>query len=75
MDFAGDLSGHIQGYITYTIYLTLGAGLLFPWNAFITAADYFELEFPVCASYLFALHSMTDSSMQESHVTCGFAAL
>ena len=37
-----------QGYVTYAIYVTLGAGLLFPWNAFITAADYFELEFPVC---------------------------
>lgn len=37
-----------QGFVTYAIYVTLGAGLLFPWNAFITAADYFELEFPVC---------------------------
>lgn len=36
-----------QGYVTYTIYLLLGSGLLFPWNAFITAADYFESEFPV----------------------------
>ena len=36
-----------QGFVTYAIYVTLGAGLLFPWNAFITAADYFELEFPV----------------------------
>ncbi len=36
-----------QGFFTYAIYVTLGAGLLFPWNAFITAADYFELEFPV----------------------------
>ena len=36
------------GFVTYAIYVTLGAGLLFPWNAFITAADYFELEFPVC---------------------------
>lgn len=34
------------GYVTYTIYVLLGAGLLFPWNAFITAADYFEQEFP-----------------------------
>lgn len=37
----------VQGYVTYTIYLLLGSGLLFPWNAFITAADYFESEFPV----------------------------
>ncbi|DBB06968.1 TPA: hypothetical protein ACH3X3_009618 [Trebouxia sp. C0006] len=35
-----------KGFVTYAIYVTLGAGLLFPWNAFITAADYFELEFP-----------------------------
>ncbi|KAL3138213.1 hypothetical protein ABBQ38_005434 [Trebouxia sp. C0009 RCD-2024] len=35
-----------KGYVTYTIYLLLGSGLLFPWNAFITAADYFESEFP-----------------------------
>ena len=38
---------NVQGYVTYTIYVLLGAGLLFPWNAFITAADYFEQEFPV----------------------------
>ena len=37
----------VQGYVAYTIYLLLGSGLLFPWNAFITAADYFESEFPV----------------------------
>ena len=42
-----DLHARLQGYVTYTIYLLLGSGLLFPWNAFITAADYFESEFPV----------------------------
>lgn len=39
--------GCFQGYLTYTIYVLLGSGLLFPWNAFITAADYFESEFTV----------------------------
>lgn len=45
-----------QGYLTYTIYVFLGSGLLFPWNAFITAADYFESEFPVSLKEVLILH-------------------
>lgn len=42
----------VQAYSAYTIYLLLGTAVLFPWNAFITAADYFEFEFPVLLAAL-----------------------
>ena len=32
--------------VAYCIYLLLGAGYLVPWNAYITAIDYFELLYP-----------------------------
>ncbi|CAK9164877.1 unnamed protein product [Ilex paraguariensis] len=32
--------------IAYTIHFLLGAGSLIPWNAFITAVDYFEFLYP-----------------------------
>lgn len=32
--------------ISFLIFFCLGAGLLFPWNAFITAADYFAALYP-----------------------------
>ena len=32
--------------VAYSIYLLLGAGYLVPWNAYITAIDYFELLYP-----------------------------
>lgn len=32
--------------VAYLIYFLLGAGYLVPWNAFITAIDYFELLYP-----------------------------
>lgn len=32
--------------LAYACYLLLGSGILAPWNAFITAADYFEAVFP-----------------------------
>eukprot|EP00250_Pteridium_aquilinum_P008569 c18042_g1_i1 orf=205-1512(+) len=32
--------------LAYCIYFLLGAGYLVPWNAFITAIDYFELLYP-----------------------------
>ena len=31
----------------YFSLLFLGIGSVFPWNAFITAADYFEAKYPV----------------------------
>ncbi|KAL6983672.1 Epsin-1, required for endocytosis and actin patch assembly [Sarracenia purpurea var. burkii] len=33
-------------HLAYTIYFTLGAGYLIPWNAFITAVDYFSYLYP-----------------------------
>lgn len=33
-------------YFAYIIYFTLGAGFLLPWNAFITAVDYFDFLYP-----------------------------
>ncbi|GAA0176790.1 transporter [Lithospermum erythrorhizon] len=33
-------------HLAYIIYFTLGAGYLLPWNAFITAVDYFSLLYP-----------------------------
>eukprot|EP01025_Chloroclados_australasicus_P061182 TRINITY_DN799_c0_g3_i6.p1 TRINITY_DN799_c0_g3~~TRINITY_DN799_c0_g3_i6.p1 ORF type:complete len:435 (+),score=37.55 TRINITY_DN799_c0_g3_i6:132-1436(+) len=38
-----ELRGQLQGRI---IYCMMGIGLLFPWNAFLTAIDYFELIYP-----------------------------
>ncbi|KAJ4974618.1 hypothetical protein NE237_007792 [Protea cynaroides] len=32
--------------LAYLIYFTLGAGFLLPWNAFITAVDYFDYLYP-----------------------------
>ncbi|KAF8069407.1 ETN8 [Scenedesmus sp. PABB004] len=32
--------------LAYACYFTLGSGVLAPWNAFITAADYYEAVFP-----------------------------
>ncbi|KAL8137715.1 hypothetical protein V2J09_003716 [Rumex salicifolius] len=32
--------------LCYIIYFTLGAGFLLPWNAFITAVDYFDYLYP-----------------------------
>ncbi|XP_021742359.1 equilibrative nucleotide transporter 1-like [Chenopodium quinoa] len=33
-------------HFAYIIYFTLGAGFLLPWNAFITAVDYFDYLYP-----------------------------
>ncbi|XP_075511583.1 equilibrative nucleotide transporter 1 [Primulina tabacum] len=33
-------------HLAYVIYFTLGAGYLLPWNAFITAVDYFDYLYP-----------------------------
>ncbi|KAL3835563.1 hypothetical protein ACJIZ3_010299 [Penstemon smallii] len=33
-------------HLAYIIYFTLGAGYLIPWNAFITAVDYFSYLYP-----------------------------
>lgn len=35
----------------YLCYLLLGVGTLAPWNAFITAADYYALRYPVSSSF------------------------
>ncbi|KAK1403330.1 Equilibrative nucleotide transporter 1 [Heracleum sosnowskyi] len=32
--------------VAYTIYFTIGVGYLLPWNAFITAVDYFTYLYP-----------------------------
>ena len=58
-----------QGYLTYTIYVLLGSGLLFPWNAFITAADYFESEFPV-SSTLGCSTSLLAGLVQSAEPCC-----
>jgi equilibrative nucleoside transporter 1/2/3 len=34
------------GNRVYWICFVLGAGILFPWNAYITAVDYFEVLYP-----------------------------
>ncbi|KAG4992393.1 hypothetical protein AAZX31_09G206100 [Glycine max] len=33
-------------YLAYIVYFTLGLGYLLPWNAFITAVDYFSFLYP-----------------------------
>lgn len=33
-------------HLAYAVYFTLGAGFLLPWNAFITAVDYFAYLYP-----------------------------
>ncbi|XP_057948919.1 equilibrative nucleotide transporter 1 [Malania oleifera] len=33
-------------HLAYIVYFTLGAGFLLPWNAFITAVDYFSYLYP-----------------------------
>ncbi|KAG9447405.1 hypothetical protein H6P81_013533 [Aristolochia fimbriata] len=33
-------------HLAYIVYFTLGAGYLLPWNAFITAVDYFDYLYP-----------------------------
>ncbi|GAB2297351.1 Epsin-1, required for endocytosis and actin patch assembly [Dionaea muscipula] len=43
-------------HLTYIIYFTLGAGFLLPWNAFITAVDYFDYLYPgVSVDRIFAV--------------------
>ena len=48
-----------QTRIAYGLHYLLGVGLLTPWNAFVTASDYFELRFPVgvCKQLLLSLCS------------------
>ncbi|XP_009625619.1 equilibrative nucleotide transporter 1 [Nicotiana tomentosiformis] len=43
-------------HIAYIIYFTLGTGYLLPWNAFITAVDYFSYLYPdVMVDRIFAI--------------------
>ena len=35
-----------KGNLTYLAFFSLGTGVLFPWNAFITAVDYFQHLYP-----------------------------
>lgn len=54
----------LQANSTYLIYLLLGTAVLFPWNAFITAADYFEFEFPVLSAVpALGLHKLPTHTM------------
>ncbi|KAF9608801.1 hypothetical protein IFM89_011839 [Coptis chinensis] len=46
-------------HLAYIIYFTLGAGYLLPWNAFITAVDYFSYLYPdASVDRVFALFYM-----------------
>ncbi|KAI5082220.1 hypothetical protein GOP47_0001963 [Adiantum capillus-veneris] len=48
--------------LAYWIFFLLGAGYLVPWNAFITAIDYFELLYPSGhIDYLFSIVYMIPS--------------
>lgn len=40
---------HDSYHFAYIIYFTLGVGFLLPWNAFITAVDYFSYLYPSTA--------------------------
>jgi hypothetical protein len=44
---AGGSRGSSSLDAAYLCYVLLGAGTLFPWNALITAADYWEARYPV----------------------------
>ncbi|KAJ4830039.1 Epsin-1, required for endocytosis and actin patch assembly [Turnera subulata] len=49
-------------HLAYIIYFTLGFGYLLPWNAFITAVDYFSFIYPdVSVDRTFALSYMLAS--------------
>jgi hypothetical protein len=37
---------HLQFNLAWLIFCLLGVGLLFPWNALLTAADYFATLYP-----------------------------
>lgn len=46
-------------HFAYIIYFTLGCGYLLPWNAFITAVDYFDYLYPgVSVDRIFAVAYM-----------------
>ncbi|KAF2292727.1 hypothetical protein GH714_027661 [Hevea brasiliensis] len=48
-------------HLAYIIYFTLGLGFLLPWNAFITAVDYFSYIYPgVSVDRIFAVAYMVD---------------
>ncbi|KAH7372613.1 hypothetical protein KP509_17G013000 [Ceratopteris richardii] len=56
--------------LTYGIFFLLGAGYLVPWNAFITAIDYFELLYPSRhIDYVFSIVYMVPSLICISLIT------
>jgi hypothetical protein len=50
-------------------YFLLGSGILAPWNALITAADYYETIYPVGVPYALDLMTLTGLSV-TAVVTC-----
>lgn len=51
-----------SGNAAYLIFFWLGAGFLFPWNAFITGIDYFMLLYPDAhVDFLFAVAYMSSN--------------
>lgn len=53
-------------HFAYIIYFTMGAGYLIPWNAFITAVDYFSYLYPNAA---------VDRVFSVSYMLIGFVCL
>ena len=54
----------LQGGLVYLCFFLFGAGLLAPWNAFITAVDYFNYLWPVSRSLA------TTSLMSDCSINC-----
>jgi equilibrative nucleoside transporter 1/2/3 len=48
---------HLQFNLAWLIFCLLGVGLLFPWNALLTAADYFATLYPKFA-FSFGVYSL-----------------
>lgn len=46
VEYEGSSSSSDKGRVAYVIFFLLGTGFLLPWNAFITATDYFALLYP-----------------------------
>ena len=48
-----------KGHVAYLTFFWLGAGFLFPWNAFITGIDYFASLYPEShIDYVFSVSYM-----------------
>nr|GMD23296.1 equilibrative nucleotide transporter 1 [Ipomoea batatas] len=56
-------------HLAYITYFTLGAGYLLPWNAFITAVDYFSYLYPAASvNRIFSIVNMTVNLVSVSFV-------